>query len=158
MEERITSKHGLGLAQNVRREKFLALFWHFCASVAIASVYPSEIPTQLPGTLTHPLPIPPSAAASLSLTVTFPRLSLTSLCSLLWDLAFPRLPLVTYEISHASPLCGFRAKTDRRILCLVLTHTHAHTTNAHYRATIFTKEFSALAKKYVKIQIFVACI
>ena len=30
-------------------------FLAFCASVAIASVYPSEITTQLPGTLTHPL-------------------------------------------------------------------------------------------------------
>ena len=33
----------------------LTLFWHFCASLAIVSVYPNKIPTQLPGTLTHPL-------------------------------------------------------------------------------------------------------
>ena len=35
-----------------KKGEVLVLFWH---SVAIASVYPNEIPTQLPGTLTHPL-------------------------------------------------------------------------------------------------------
>ena len=53
-----------------------ALFLDFCASVAIMGVYASEIPTQLLGTLIHPLalanpasgstsPNPPSVAASL---------------------------------------------------------------------------------------------
>ena len=35
MEERRTNKHGLWLDLNVRREKVLALFGHFCASVAV---------------------------------------------------------------------------------------------------------------------------
>ena len=40
-----------------KKGKVLVLFWHFCASVVldIASMYPSEIPTQQQGTLTHPL-------------------------------------------------------------------------------------------------------
>ena len=35
MEERKTNKHGLGLTLRIRREKFWALFWDFCASVAM---------------------------------------------------------------------------------------------------------------------------
>ena len=41
----------------------LVLFWH---SVAIARVYPNEIPTQLPGTLTHPLAVADLASGSTS--------------------------------------------------------------------------------------------
>ena len=63
MEERRTNKQGLGLALSVRKEKF---FWHFCVSVVIARVYPSEIPTQLPGMLTHPLTLPNPASGSTS--------------------------------------------------------------------------------------------
>ena len=48
VEERRTNKHGLGLALSVRREKF-------CHFSGILWVYPNEIPTQLPRTLTHPL-------------------------------------------------------------------------------------------------------
>ena len=44
-----------------KKGEALALFWH---SVAIARVYPNEIPTRLPGTLTHPLALAASAAAS----------------------------------------------------------------------------------------------
>ena len=55
------SKHELGLALSVR-EKFLALFWDFCASVVIAIVYPSEIPSQLPRMLTHLLALADSAS------------------------------------------------------------------------------------------------
>ena len=34
-----------------KKGEILAFFWH---SVAIAGMYPNKIPTQLPGTLTHP--------------------------------------------------------------------------------------------------------
>ena len=74
MEERRTNNHGLGLALSVRRGKF----WHFSGILAIASVYPNEIPTQLPGTLTHPLSLadlfqqPPLSDRRLSLTVANP--------------------------------------------------------------------------------------
>ena len=37
-----------------KKGEIWALFWDFCASVTITSVYPSEIPTQPPGTLTPP--------------------------------------------------------------------------------------------------------
>ena len=52
-------------------------------------------------------------------------------CRLLLTLepSFPRLLLVSWEISCASPLCGFHAKTDKGIFWLALSHTH--TTNAH---------------------------
>ena len=144
MWEKRTNKYEFGLALSVRRDKFLALFWGFCAPVAIASVYPSEIPTQLPGTLTHPLVLADPASWStgpyssfnscLSMTVAFPWLSLTPVCSLLWDLAFPRLLPVSLEISDTISLCGFQTKTDKGILWVALTHTH--TTNTHYHATI----------------------
>ena len=84
------------------------VFWHFSgiyASIAIASLYPSEFPLQLPGTLTLPLTLadPLSGSTStnsffsscLSLTVAFPRLLVALLCSLLWDLTFLRLLLVS---------------------------------------------------------------
>ena len=87
MEERRTNKHGLGLGLNVRREKFLALF---CASVAIASMYPSKIPTQLPGTLTHPLTLADPASGS-----TIPNSSFSSCLSL--TVAFP-LTVVNFSL------------------------------------------------------------
>ena len=76
-----------------KKGEVLVLFWH---SVAIAGMYPKEIPTQLPGTLTHSLALADLASGStspnsrLSLTVAFPWLSLTPICSLLRDVAFPR--------------------------------------------------------------------
>ena len=45
-------------------ESSFGTFLAFCASVAIASVYPNEIPTQLPGTLTHPLALTGLASGS----------------------------------------------------------------------------------------------
>ena len=46
-----------------KKGEFLALFWH---SVAIARVYPNEIPTQQPGTQTHPLVLADLACGSTS--------------------------------------------------------------------------------------------
>ena len=46
-----------------KKGEVLTLFWH---SVAIASVYPKEIPTQLPGTLTHSLALSDQASGSIS--------------------------------------------------------------------------------------------
>ena len=89
------------VSPKLKEGEVLVLLWHFYASVAIASVYLSKIPTQLPGTLTHPLALADPASGSTgpnssfsrcpSLAVTFPWMSLTPLSSLLWDLAFPRL-------------------------------------------------------------------
>ena len=136
MEER-TSKHGLGLAPSAKSRKFVTLSEEFVLLWAIANVYSSEIPTKSPGMLTHPFTLANPASKStgpssrLSLTVGFPRLQSTVLscwlpCSvdcpvLFWDLAFPRLLPVSREISRASPLSGFRAKTDG--------HPHPHHRN-----------------------------
>ena len=118
MEERRTNQHGLGLALSVRRGKF----WHF--SVAIVSVYPSEIPTQLLGTLTHPLALADLASGStcpnsslssrLSLTVAFPCLSITPICSLLFvgNLAHKPFVWVLHQNRQRNPLTG--------------THQHPH--------------------------------
>ena len=95
-KKRRTNKHGLGLAPSARREKFVTLLCGFLWSTA--SEYPSDIPTQPPGTLTHLLTLAdldsestgPSSSLSgrLSLTVAFPRLLLTAFfCWLPWDLA-----------------------------------------------------------------------
>ena len=135
-----------------KKREILALFWH---SVAIVSVYPKENPTPLPGTLTHPLTLdwpgfwvhssqlllqqPP-----LSLTVAFTWLSLTPICWLLGDLAFPRLLPVSLEISRASLLYGLRAKTDEEILRLALIHTQR--TNTHHIATDFSLAFDSIQK------------
>ena len=83
-KKRRTNKHGFGLGLSARREKFVTLLYGFLW--AIASVYPSEIPTQPPGTLTLALAGlasestgPNSSVSShLSLTVVFPRLLLTA--------------------------------------------------------------------------------
>ena len=48
--------------------------------------------------------------------------------------SFPRPLPVSWEISRASPLNIFRAKTDKGIFWLA--HTHTHTTNAQHRATL----------------------
>ena len=56
-----------------------ALFWDICASVAIASVYASEIPSRLPGTLTRPLALANPAFGSTCPNSSFSNfLSLTS--------------------------------------------------------------------------------
>ena len=80
------NKYGLRLAPSARREKFVTLFFGFLW--AIANMYPSEIPTQPPGTLTHPLTLANPASGftgpcsslggCLSLTVASHRLLLTA--------------------------------------------------------------------------------
>ena len=86
-------------------------------------MYLSKIPTQVPGTLTRPLALADLASGStnpyssfsscLSMTVAFFWLPLTPICSLLWDLVFPRLLPVSLEILRTNPLCGFHTKTDK---------------------------------------------
>ena len=131
-KKRRTNKHGLGFAPSARREKFVIILCGFLW--AIASEYPSEIPTQPPGTLTHPFALADMASESigpnsslnsrLSLTVTFRRLLLTAFfCSLPWDLAFPRLLPVSQETSRASPLCGVSRQNRQRD---PLNGTHPH--------------------------------
>ena len=76
----------------------------------------------------------PPALASVGCPVLCPGLFCFFLCSASFsDLVsrpfFPRPLPVSWGISRASPLYGFRAKTDKGIFWQVLTHTH--TTNAH---------------------------
>ena len=57
---------------------------------------------------------------------------------LLWDLPPPPLP-VSWEISSSSPLFGFRAKTDKEIICLA-HHPHSVTFRAgraYFLSTLF---------------------
>ena len=62
---------------------------------------------------------------------TFSSFSWLVLSLQLWDL--PSLVLFrSRRKSRAQTLfCGFRAKTDKGIFWLALTHTHTHTTNVH---------------------------
>ena len=79
--------------------------------------------------------LPPSAdcvlfwtAISSLLSSALPWLSLSSL----WPSFLPPLP-VSREISLSSPLCGFRAKTDKEILWLAPTKMEM---NANYCVTV----------------------
>ena len=81
-------------------------------------------------------------SSHLSLTIGFPRLLSTAFsllaaffcrlpcfanCLVLsWDLAFPCLLPVSWEILHASPLYGFHAKTDKGIPWLAPTSTETN--------------------------------
>ena len=116
-----------------KKGEVFGIFLAFYASVSVTWVHSNKIPIQLPGMLTHPLALANSSSGStgpnsslsshLSLTVAFPRLSITAFfCWLPWDPAFSPLLPVSLEILRASPLCGFHAKTDKGILWLALTH------------------------------------
>ena len=115
------NKHELGLTPSARREKFLTLFCGFLW--AIASVYPSEIPTHSPGTLTHPLTLADQASEStgpssslscrISLTVTFPRLLLTALepclslsSGFVGNIACKAFEWVSHQNRQMNPLTG----------------------------------------------------
>ena len=125
-----------------KKGEVFGTFLAFYASVSVTRVHSNKIPIQLLGTLTHPLALadPSSGSAGpssslnshLSLTVAFLQLLLTALGP-----CFPRLLLVSLEISRASPLWGFRAKTYKGILWLALIHTHTHRNECPNRATIF---------------------
>ena len=101
----------------------------------------------------------PFFSSRLSLTVAFPWRSLTHICWLLWDLAFPCL-LVSLEILRTSHLCVFRAKKDKGILWLMLTHTHTYTnkTNDHHRATLLYFIYAQYWIEEVCCQIFLSSI
>ena len=145
--KRKTNKHRLGLAPRTRREKFVTLLCSFLW--AITSVYQSEITTQPPGTLTHPLALANPASVStdpssllssrLSLTSVDCSVLLTAFCSLPWDLAF----LVFFRSRNkasAQLLCvGFAPKRAKESSdwhsftstetngTFTATHTHTHT-------------------------------
>ena len=119
--------------------------WHFPSILwAIAGVYSIKIPTKSPGTLAHPLTLANSASGSKNpstrlppTSVVCPVLSTSLFCPLLLTALGPSFlcPLpVSWEISRASCLCGFRAETDKEIFWLALTHTHA--TNAQHYVTL----------------------
>ena len=127
MEERKTNKHELA-----KEERSFGTFPAFCG-------YHERVPERNSHTATRTTDsfcrVGRPVSAATSLTVAFPWQSLTAVCSVLWDLSFPRLLPVSKEISHASPLSGFRAKTDKGIFWLALNHTNIHRTNAHHCAT-----------------------
>ena len=116
----------------------------------IASVYPIKIPTQPPGTLTHPLMSPDPASGStgpssspsscLSLTVAFSWLLLSALFCWLLSVHCPvTLPsLVFFRSRRTSPAqavwVGFAIKQTKEY-----SDWHSTTpieTNATYRATL----------------------
>ena len=78
----------------------------------------------------------------LSPLVQAPALFCRLVCSLPWSLLpssvdsrsfLPSSSSGLWEISRTSPLCGFHAKTDKRIFWLALTDTHI--TNAQHRVS-----------------------
>ena len=129
----------MDLAWSVRREKFLhfsGILWlsRACTGTKFSPTYQKRwlIISRWSTWLLGPQVPSPRLSSHLSLTVAFSWLSLTPICWLLWDLAFPCL-LLLYEILCTSLLCRFRAKTEKGILWLAFTHTHTHRMNAHHR-------------------------
>ena len=137
--EEITN-NGIGLALSVRREKF----WHFSGILWLSRAFTrTKFPTQLPGTLTHPLALADLASGStipnfllLKPPLSDHRHSLTVTNSCLFNALGPCLSSSSGRVGNlARKPFVFRAKTDKGILWLALTHTHR--TNAHHRATVF---------------------
>ena len=117
----------------------------FCASVAIGSMYPDKIPTQLPGTLTHPLALADLASGSthpnsslqqlplsnhcLSLTVTNssllpalgPCLSPSS-SGLIGNLMYKPFVWVSHQNKQRNPLTGAYPHPYSRNECLPSCH------------------------------------
>ena len=120
-------KLGLRLAPSARREKFPTLSEHSVLLQVISSVY--FFNRRLPST---------SVDCSLLLTAFFCSLPSSVHCLLFEDLAFPRLIPFSWEISHASSFCGFRAKIDKGILWRAFTPTPTET-NAQHRSSQKTK-------------------
>ena len=135
-KKRRTNNHGLGLTPSPRRESFLPLLCSFlCICELSRACIRAKCPQHhrerwliLSGWPTRPLGLHVLAVAFLwpSAHPDFCRLLTALFCFLPRDLAFPRLLPVSLEISRASPLCGLRAKTDKGIFWLALTHTHTH--------------------------------
>ena len=139
MEERRTNKHGLDLALSFRKEKF----WHFSGIMWLSRActrtkFPRSYQERwliLSRWLTWLLGSQVPTTHFSSRTLSDRRLSLTIANSHLLTVLGPCLYSSSSELvgNLTSPLCGFRAKTDKGILWLALTHTHR--TNAHHRAT-----------------------
>ena len=127
-----TNNHGLGLAPSTIREKSVTLSKHSVRQWANASVYSGEIPWKPPEMLTHLLTLanPASQSTGSSSCSLLPTAMFSSLVSSVFWLLLTLVPsflrpfLVSWEISRASLLCGFHAKTDKGVRWLALTHTH----------------------------------
>ena len=134
-KKRRISKHGLGLAPSARRLKSVTLFCSFLcicglSRVCIQAKFPHSHKERwliLSCWPTWPLGPqvldPPQAVASLWLLLTALSSWLLSSFYCPWtlpSLIFFRFP---WEILRAIPLCGSCAKTDKRILLLVLPYT-----------------------------------
>ena len=123
-KKRRTNKHGLGLAPSARRQKFEHFYVVFCASVAIASVYPNEIPTEPPEPLIYILALANADSGSKGpgyplssrhcQTVAFPWLLLTALepclssssSGLVGNLTRKPFVWVSRQSRHRNPLTG----------------------------------------------------
>ena len=138
VEEKRTNKHGLGLAPNKRMEKFVTLLRSFLCicgltRACIRSKFPqshqecwlifSRKPTR------HLSPQVPAPTLICRMPCSANLYSVYCFLLLSPGPSFRRPLPVSWDISRVSPLCGFRAKTDKRIFWLALTHLH--TTNAH---------------------------
>ena len=128
-KRRRTNKYELGLVPSTKRETFVTLSCGFlCIWLLRACIRAQFLNSHqerwliLSRGLTWFLS-PQIPTLRLAATPLWPSPS-SVFCWLPWDLAFPRLLPVSQEISRASPLCRFRAKTDKGILGLALTHTH----------------------------------
>ena len=122
-KKRRTKNHGLGLAPSARREKFVILLRSFLcicelSRACIRAKFPhshQECWLIVSRWLTQPLSPQVLAVAFLwpSASPNFCWLLSPADCHVLfWDLTFPRLLLVSWEILRASPLCEFCANTD----------------------------------------------
>ena len=143
------NKHGLGLAPSARREEFVTLLR---CSPCICRLLRACIRTKFPQSHLECWLIfsrwptrPDSTGSSSCLSSLDYRLPPTSVdwsvlppsldwLLLLRDLPFPRPLPDSWEISHASPLCGFHAKTDKGIHWLAPIPTPTET-NATHRVT-----------------------
>ena len=143
-KKRRTNNHGLGFASSVRREKSVTLLCILCFCGIMRACTRAKLPqaasnADLPSRVGQPgfcrstglsshlydfCWLVSSLPSSQLLTGLFCPLLLTDSFSSALGPSFPRPLPVSWEISRASPLCGFRAKTDKRIFWVALSYTH----------------------------------
>ena len=127
-EEEKTNNQGLRLALSARKENFVSFLRSFQWAIRVKFPHNHEeywlILSRWPNRPLGPkIRGPRLAAASPLLLIDWSLLLIAFFSSLSWDLAFPHLLPVSWEISRASPLWEFRAKIDQGD---PLTGTHPH--------------------------------
>ena len=119
--------HGLGLAPSAIREKSVTLCAFYVGQQVLVVVFLTSVDWS---------PFCPALISRLTPSLDC-NLILTALsCQLSLGLSFPRPLPVSWEISRANPLGGFRTKTNKGILWLAPTPKE---TNAIYRVTRATR-------------------